>query len=949
MRPLPLLLPALAAGAVLAAPPAKKPGKPAAGKPGDAKPSLQQMRRNPIPALGARGGAPAVRMKESPAAPRQEPAPSQLPQAPPPPPTVFQTNSEYDPRLDLKTDLVTVHRHGAPPEEVEKVIRSWKVQGYPVHRMFFIGSDAGGIYTGGKVDGSPHPDDVEMDAEGRPLKLGQRPFMVPTEGWLSYLKQQIRVSIDAGADGIWPEEPLLHAAGGYSPAFKAAWQEAHGTPWQAPHASPETFWKGSRLKADLYLRAVDELLRFTREYGKQKGRDVRFFLPVHSAVSYASWNLVFPHAAASRLPVDGLVAQVWTGPARTPVTYEGRAETRVFENSWMLYSYFANLMDGVTDRSLYFLADPAEDDPGFSWSQYEERYRSVVAASLFFPQARGYQVMPWPERVYLPGSATGGGTPAPAPYLTTLGNVTAALKELPSAGPLEWTGGTRGIGVIALDTMMWQRGGPQGSSMRSLHGLVMPLLSQGVPVEIVPGERAGDRAYLSRFKVLLLSYDMQKPLGPELNQALADWARAGGSLVVLGGEDAYNRVGEWWTRSGYDGPTDHLFRLCGAGVQPLRQVRPAAAGLREVLKAEGRPRKAENRQVYRLPVGGLASGKPVLVRFTDLHPEDGWGPRLDRVRLVEGGRVRTEFVPGTAAERPFLAEDQGSSVGTGFRFADADAAFIYRFNRLGPDAVLELDLSNQFLVSAGPEPDGSADLQPALPTLPTLRAPASHPLVSYTPNGAEPLYRTAGSEAVPAWACAVGAGRLFYCGTPAAIGADTTAGAGLVRALTRLACDAARVPYAEGPMVARRGPYVVAHSLGRTVNLPGEYLDLFDPALPVVRDPQLPQRAPGLYKAVSFTGRVPALLHASHRARLLETTARATRVLLDGPQGTRGALRLFRAGMSLAGVEALDSLGRRVDVESEIDRHTLLVRYPQQSGGVNLVVRWIRPEARLTK
>jgi hypothetical protein len=866
--------------------------------------------------------------------------------------TVFQTNSAYDARIDLRTDLVAVHKHGAAWEEIDQAIKSWKGAGYPVHRMFFIGSDAGGVYTGGGADGMPHADEVETDAEGAPIKLGERPYMVPTPGWLAYLKEHIRRGIESGADGVWPEEPLMHAAGGYSPAFKRAWQEFYQSPWQDPRESPRAFFRASALKADLYLRAVNELLRSTKEEAQKAGREVQFLLPVHSPIGYANSRLIFPHAAASRLPVDGVVAQVWSGPARFPVTVEGKTEPRLFESSWMMYSYFANLMEGMKGKALYFLADPVEDDPGFSWPEYERWYKATLAASLLFPQASGYQVMPWPERVYLPGHVNSGRPPAPPAYLTQLADIAAALKEIPSSGPLEWTGGTRGLGVLTLDTMMWQRGGPQGSSMRSLHGLVMPLLTRGVPVEIVPGERAADPVYLSRFKVLLLSYDMQKPQGPELHAALAEWVRAGGVLVVVGGEDAYNDIGEWWSRNGFPGPTEHLFRQCGAGVNVHeRTVHRPDAAFKEVLKAEGRTRSAENEKLYPVSLAALqAVGKPVYLRFTDLHPEDGWGPRLGRVRVVDGGRVRADFTAGSVAERPFLLEDIGSIVDKGRRFADGDASWVYRFTGLGPEARLELELSNQFRVQVAVGADPGTVLQP-LPgaVLGAARVPSVRPVVSYELDGAEPLYRI-GSDAAsaPAWVSNSGAGAVIYCGAAAAVGADTAAGAEMLRALVRHACTRASIPYVEGPMVFRRGPYVIAHSLGRPMPLKGTYLDLFHPDLRLVENPRLPYREPAFYKEVRLT-RVPALLHASHRARVLEASPARLRLTLEGPDGTWGTLRVFPAGMSLGSADASDHRGQPVSLDVRPEGKTLLVRYPQRAAGLNLQLRWVRPEARLTK
>jgi hypothetical protein len=621
-------------------------------------------------------------------------------------------------------------------------------------------------------------------------------------------------------------------------------------------------------------------------------------------------------------------------------------------------------MEGVNDRSLYFLADPVEDDPNYSWPEYESWYKDGLAASLLFPQARGYEVMPWPDRIYLPGQGTAKGVPAPATYLTQLGSIAAALKELPTAGPLRWEGGTRGVGVITLDTLMWQRGGPQGSSMRSLHGLTLPLLKRGIPAEIVPGERAGDRDYLARYKVLIVSYDAQKPLSNDVNRNLSEWVKAGGVLVAVGGEDAYNRIGEWWNRSGFDGPTDHLLRQCTAGVEVAqRAVRGGKDRFTSVVAAESEVRSLENRKAYVLRPSDMGgTGKPFYLRFTDKYPADGWGAWVGRVRVLEGGKTRADFRAGTPGEAPFLFEQSGSKVNTDanapHRFADGEASFVYRFNRLGPDATVELELGNQFQVSAASGDDPALTLEPVpapaggsagATLLPAVKAGSSYPLVTYPISGAQPLLKLKGEETAAAWASPYGSGSLVYCGLPAAYFADSREGGDLLRGLVRTACERARVPYTEGAMIGRRGPYVIANGLGKTMILKGQYLDLFHPDLPLVQNPQLPYGHAAFLKTANLMGSVPSVMHGTHRVTVLNASAEQTRLQLDGPDGTRGVLRIFPAGNSLMGVEAMAPLGKKVEVEARIDGPTVLVRYPQSARGITLTLRWTKAEARLTK
>ncbi len=61
--------------------------------------------------------------------------------------------------------------------------------------------------------------------------------------------------------------------------------------------------------------------------------------------------------------------------------------------------------------------------------------------------------------------------------------------------------------------------------MSSLYGLAMPLVKHGVALDMVQLERAGDPGYLDNVRVLLLTYEGQKPLSSAVHDALAAWVR----------------------------------------------------------------------------------------------------------------------------------------------------------------------------------------------------------------------------------------------------------------------------------------------------------------------------------------------------------------------------------------------------------------------------------------
>jgi hypothetical protein len=94
----------------------------------------------------------------------------------------------------------------------------------------------------------------------------------------------------------------------------------------------------------------------------------------------------------------------------------------------------------------------------------------------------------------------------------------------------------------------------------------MPLLKRGMPVEPVQIESAASAGFLDRYKLLLLTYEGQKPPRPEFHSALARWVRGGGALVVVDDDrDPYNNAREWWntTPLTFQTPRQHLFEALG--------------------------------------------------------------------------------------------------------------------------------------------------------------------------------------------------------------------------------------------------------------------------------------------------------------------------------------------------------------------------------------------------
>lgn len=506
--------------------------------------------------------------------------------------TGFQESAPFHASFDLQTDFVMVY---GIDDSLPQRIQQWKAKGYIVHLMTGVAWGEYQRYLNGDIDGRTHWDEAQTNRHGDPISHGvDVPYMVPTIAFSNFLTERIKVAIDAGVEAIHLEEPEFWVDGGYSEAFKREWQIHYKEKWQPPHSSVDAQFKASQLKAYLYTRTLDRLCDELKAYALiEYDRFLRFYVPTHSLLNYTQWRIVSPESRLLDVPsVDGYIAQVWTGTARTPNLYEGLRKERTFETAFLEYGAMQELVRG-TDRQLWFLHDPIEDNPRYTWSDYEQNYKKTVVASLLHPAVSSYEVAPWPRRIFqgtYPKEALEGKESIPSDYATTLLIVMNTLRDMDQAD-VTIHGGMDQIGVIVSDSMMYQRGeivadhtkvsskydGTGGNSLdqrqtdqlnfSEFYGLALPFLKRGMwirPVQLDQVRRHPH--YFEDYRLLILSYEFQKPQTPDMHAALARWVQEGGVLVYVGDDkDPYHQISAWWNngKKTHASPREHLFEALG--------------------------------------------------------------------------------------------------------------------------------------------------------------------------------------------------------------------------------------------------------------------------------------------------------------------------------------------------------------------------------------------------
>ena len=471
--------------------------------------------------------------------------------------TTYQNAGSYNPTYDVYSDSVMVYADNVHSSDA--VLQSWTDNGGERSIDLMLSANRA-VNQGEYLNqyGGDYDYELQRLANGERIEPNGVPYNIPTENFINYKWEIIKHHCENYNIGmIALEEPEIWRNCGYSQAFKDEWKAYYGEEWQDQSTSAEAMYKSSKLKVYLWERFLNTLISRTKEAFP----DVKVVVATHSVLSYNAIGIIAGVSEYGKLEgMDGMIGQTWSNTVAVPVPYNGASQTRRFEAGYIGYASFVDSVG--EDQMLFTLSDPYADYADASWDYYEDTYKKTLVAQLLQQDVFRYEETLWLDRSFTKN--------VPSEYRTLQMGV---FNTLPMMAGKESTlyAGTPGISVGISDTLSWQYDGKYmacNNTNQGFYGLTVPLLEKGLPISITSLDNVKTADDLKDVKVLVVSYDIMKPLSEDTNKAIADWVKAGGVLLYVGGDDDYSRdvPGEWWAKAGTT-PVQNLFEHLGLNVE----------------------------------------------------------------------------------------------------------------------------------------------------------------------------------------------------------------------------------------------------------------------------------------------------------------------------------------------------------------------------------------------
>ena len=461
------------------------------------------------------------------------------------PRTVTTTDRLYAPSMHIMADAAGVSL---------PVAESWKQAGFTVYT-------GGGSYNHAASEYvTSHPEDNQMDAEGN-TGVAWNSLVLTPQAIDFKLQNEVLPGLTWGSRCIGYSEPEMFRRGLYGEGYKALWKQTFGTDWADPISSPAAVFASQRLNTSTHVNAIR-----TWAAAVHAVQGVEFSIATHSIPAYTAYpggiTATYNHQMATGA-VDRVTGQTWSNTMLNLVPFEGERLTDTFLQGFVGYGSYLDAAQATGAK--FFALDDAMSDTANG--QNEDYWRLInhdqLVSSALYGEIDRWEFI-WANRSFMFVS--------PA-YRSEQLNVHQAMKDL-AGQPYTLTAGTPGIAYLLSDTLSWQIEGDGWceNAYDGFYGVAAPLIKDGIPLRTKAMELLEDPADLDGVQLLIVSYDNMKPLSETVNTAVAAWVKAGGTLLLLGGPDAYTALpDEWWNAPGKGGsPTQNLLDQLGLRVTARR-------------------------------------------------------------------------------------------------------------------------------------------------------------------------------------------------------------------------------------------------------------------------------------------------------------------------------------------------------------------------------------------
>ena len=350
-------------------------------------------------------------------------------------------------------------------------------------------------------------------------------------------------------------EPEMFRGGLYAPVYKDLWELKYQTEWEDPNDNVDATFMAERLNVWTHTNAIRMYMSFLT--GKNPDFN-NFYIAPHSTLAYTLLDVTdgYVHMMGTGI-VKTVTGQTWSNTMENSFRYQGKSVQDPFINGLLDYGTYLDAAD-YYGADFYALCDPMSDTA----SSHEEAYwrnlcHHQLVASMMYPEINRWELI-WTNRSFMSVSPE---------YRSEQLAIHNALLDI-SGASFKLTAGTPGITYLLSDTLSWQNNKKSAwaeNAYNGFWGVAAPLLYDGIPLRTRAMELITSAKDLEGVSVLIVSYDNQKPLYENVNEGIADWVKKGGTLLLLGGPDAYVDVSDaFWNQNGKGGsPNGNLLSHLG--------------------------------------------------------------------------------------------------------------------------------------------------------------------------------------------------------------------------------------------------------------------------------------------------------------------------------------------------------------------------------------------------